>query len=134
MRHRLINLPGHSDPRGLLVFGQEGDQVPFAIKRFFAIYSVAEGAARGGHAHRQQQQFLVSLAGAATIAIDDGMQKVTVRLDRPNLGLLIPAMLWLDLDHFTPDAVILVLASGAFSEADYIRDGEEFHRLARRSK
>ena len=62
--YRLIELPERADPRGALTFGQQGDHIPFPVKRFFALYGVAPGATRGGHAHRAQHQLLVMLAGA----------------------------------------------------------------------
>jgi len=127
--HRLIELPERKDGRGALSFAQEPDQIPFPVKRFFALYKLAPGTHRGGHAHRQQHQFLVMLAGAATITVDDGKTRTPLRLDRPNLALHAPPMLWLDLDDFTPDAVCMVLTSDVYSESDYIRDRTEFLKL-----
>src|SRR6185312_16710116 len=125
-QHRLIELPERGDARGLLTFGQENDHIPFSIKRFFALYNVAEGAQRGGHAHHKQHQFLVMLAGSASIVVDNGGDRHDVRLDRPNLGLHVPPMLWLELGDFTKDAVCLALASGPYDESDYIRDRDSF--------
>jgi dTDP-4-dehydrorhamnose 3,5-epimerase-like enzyme len=129
--YRLIELPERADPRGALTFGQQGDHIPFPVKRFFALYGVAPGATRGGHAHRAQHQLLVMLAGAATITVDDGKTRTPVRLDRPNLALHAPPMLWLDLDSFSPGAVCLVLTSDVYAEADYIRDRAEFLQLTK---
>jgi hypothetical protein len=128
---RLIELPERADPRGALTFAQQGDHIPFAVKRFFALYGVAAGANRGGHAHRAQHQFLVMLAGATTVTVDDGKNRTPVRLDRPNLALHAPPMLWLDLDSFSPDAVCMVLTSDVYAESDYIRDRAEFLKLAK---
>ena len=130
-QHRLVELPEHGDARGLLTFGQEGDHIPFAVKRFFALYGMTDGARRGGHAHHQQHQFLVMLAGGATITVDNGERRIPVRLERPNLGLYVPPMLWLELEDFTPGAVCMVLASGLYLESDYIRDRETFLNLAK---
>ena len=127
--HSLIELPKRADARGALIFGQDGDQVPFPVKRFFALYDVAAGASRGGHAHRQQHQYLIMLAGAATVTVDDGRTRTPLRLERPNLALYAPPMLWLDLDEFTSGAVCLVLTSDLYSEADYIRDRDTFLQL-----
>jgi len=127
--HRLIELPERKDGRGALTFAQEPDQIPFPVKRFFALYKLAEGTHRGGHAHRAQHQFLVMLAGAVTITVDDGKTRTPLRLDRPNLALHAPPMLWLDLDDFTADAVCMVLTSDVYSESDYIRDRTEFLKL-----
>jgi hypothetical protein len=130
-RHRLVDLPQHADQRGALVFGQEGDHVPFPVKRFFTVFNVAPGATRADHAHRKQHQFLLMPAGAATAIIEDGENIATVRLDRPNLALHSPPMLWVTLKDFTPGAVCLVLSSGVYDESDYIRDRDTFLRLAK---
>jgi len=127
----LIELPERTDPRGALTFAQQGDHIPFAVKRFFALYGVAPGASRGGHAHRAQHQLLVLLAGAATVTVDDGKTRTPIRLDRPNLALHAPPMLWLDLDGFSPGAICMVLTSDVYAESDYIRDRAEFLKLAK---
>jgi len=129
--HRLIELPERTDPRGALTFAQQGDHIPFAVKRFFALYGVAPDASRGGHAHRAQHQLLVLLAGAATVTVDDGKNRTPIRLDRPNLALHAPPMLWLDLDGFSPGAICMVLTSDVYAESDYIRDRAEFLKLAK---
>lgn len=127
--HRLIELPTHTDPRGALVFAQDGDHLPFPVRRFFALYEVAPGATRGGHAHRLQHQLLVVFGGAVNITVDDGKSRNAIMLDRPTRALHIPPMLWLELTDFTPGAVCLVLASDLYAEADYIRSRDEFIRL-----
>jgi dTDP-4-dehydrorhamnose 3,5-epimerase-like enzyme len=126
----MIELPERADARGVLTFAQEGDHIPFAVKRFFAIYGVAEGASRGAHAHRTQHQFLVMLSGKSVITVDDGADRAAVVLDRPCLALYAPPMLWLELDGFSTNAVCMVLTSDIYSERDYIRDRAEFTRLA----
>lgn len=127
--HTLLDLPKREDARGSLVFGQDGEHVPFPVKRFFLLYGMPEGAKRGGHAHRTQHQFLVMAAGAGTIIVDDGKSRSPVRLDSPGQGLHVPPLLWLDLEEFTTGAACLVLASDLYSEADYIRSRDEFVRL-----
>ena len=129
--YRLIELPERADSRGALTFAQHGAHIPFPVKRFFALYGVAPGATRGGHAHRAQHQLLVVLAGAATVTVDDGNTRTPVRLDRPNLALHAPPMLWLDLDNFSPGTVCMVLTSDVYAESDYIRDRAEFLKLAK---
>lgn len=126
----MIELPERADARGVLIFAQQDDHIPFAVKRFFAIYGVAEGAGRGAHAHRAQHQFLVMLSGRALVTVDDGATRTPVMLERPNLALYAPPMLWLELDSFSADAVCMVLTSDVYSESDYIRDRAEFLRLA----
>jgi dTDP-4-dehydrorhamnose 3,5-epimerase-like enzyme len=126
-----ITLPEIRDPRGNLVFAEERRHVPFAVKRVFAIYGVPPGSARGGHAHRAQEQLLVMLAGECTVVVDDGRNRTEERLETPTAALYVPAGLWLELRDFSGGAICLVLASGAYDEDDYIRDYSEF-RAGRR--
>jgi dTDP-4-dehydrorhamnose 3,5-epimerase-like enzyme len=125
----MIELPERADARGALVFAQRSDHIPFTVRRFFALHHIPEGSSRGGHAHRAQHQFLLMLAGQARVTVDDGQDRTDVLLDRPNLALYAPPMLWLELCDFSGDAVCLVLTSDVYSEADYIRDRAEFLRL-----
>lgn len=128
--HRLIELPERTDARGALMFGQEGDHIPFAPKRFFVIYP-ERGAQRGAHAHREQHQFVVMLSGCATVTVDNGGSRERVVLDRASLALYAPPMLWLELDEFSDGAICMVLTSDTYAESDYIRDREEFLRLSK---
>lgn len=127
--HTLIELPERADSRGALTFAQQGDQIPFPIKRVFMIYRVAQGADRGAHAHRAQHQFLVMAHGSAEVIVDNGSIRTPVVLDRPNLALYAPPMLWLEMKNFSTDAVCMVLTSDLYSESDYVRDRTEFVRL-----
>jgi dTDP-4-dehydrorhamnose 3,5-epimerase-like enzyme len=86
-KHRLIELPTRIDPRGALSFAQQADHIPFDVKRLFVIYEVPDGASRGGHAHREQHQFLLVLSGRTTVTIDDGRERRSALLDRPSLAL-----------------------------------------------
>jgi len=129
--YQLIELPEIRDARGALSFAQVGTQIGFPVKRLFHIYDVAEGEARGDHAHRAQHQFLIMFAGACTITVDDGRSKTDIHLSRPNQALHAPPMHWLTLKDFTPGAVCGVLTSGEYDEADYIRDYSEFEALTR---
>jgi hypothetical protein len=130
--YRMIELPEHADARGALTFAQQGDHIPFAVKRFFAIYGVAEGGSRGAHAHRTQHQFLVMLSGKSVVTVDDGASRTAVVLDRPCLALYAPPMLWLELSGFSAGAACMVLVSDIYLESDYIRDRAEFLRLTDR--
>jgi hypothetical protein len=127
--HRLIALPDHGDAGGRLLVAQAGAQVPFGIRRLFVLHDIAEGQARGRHAHRAQHQLLIMLAGGCEVVVDNGATRETVRLDRPTLALHAPPMLWLELGAFSPGAICAVLTSGDYDEGDYIRDREEFDRL-----
>jgi oxalate decarboxylase/phosphoglucose isomerase-like protein (cupin superfamily) len=130
MTARTIALPEIVDERGRLMFGEEGRHIPFAIKRIFAIYEVRDGAKRGGHAHRGQEQFIVMLSGECRIMIQDGTVGRGQLLTKPTMGLYVPPVTWIELSTFSSGAVCLVLTSGLYDEADYIREYAEFEKLA----
>jgi UDP-2-acetamido-3-amino-2,3-dideoxy-glucuronate N-acetyltransferase len=115
--------------KGALSIGEVGRQVPFDIQRFFLIHDLPQTGVRGNHAHRAQHQFLIATSG--TIAVDAIFAGGTEQflLDRPATGLHVPPMGWISLRAESPGAVCLVLASGPFDEADYIRDRSEFDRM-----
>ncbi|MEL1255298.1 FdtA/QdtA family cupin domain-containing protein [Flavobacterium sp. DGU38] len=121
----LINLPKIEDPRGNLSF-IENDIIPFGIKRVYYLYDVPSGAERGGHAHKDQSEFLIALSGSFDVVLNDGKDKKKVTLNRPNIGLLIPTGVWRELYNFSSGSVCLVLASAVFDEDDYIRDFDKF--------
>lgn len=125
-RFQRIKLQEIRDVRGLLTVVEEGSHVPFPVKRLFVIQDVPAGGNRGGHAHRAQHQFLFMLSGSCRMIIDDGTTRWEERMDHDGEGLHIPPGLWLELVDFTADAICVVLASGLYEEADYIRDRAEF--------
>jgi hypothetical protein len=114
------------DDRGQLIALEEGGDVPFAIKRVYYIYGTKVGEARGFHAHHDLQQIAICVSGACTMTLDDGKTRVDVRLDRPDLGVQIGSLIWREMSDFTPDCVLVVLASRLYDEADYIRDYSAF--------
>lgn len=124
---QLISLPKIEDRRGNLSV-IENDTIPFAIKRVYYVYDIPSGAARGGHAHKQLQQFLVALSGSFDVVLNNGNQENTVTLNKPNVGLLIKSGIWRELKNFSSGAVCLVVASDVYIEEDYIRDLDEFLR------
>jgi dTDP-4-dehydrorhamnose 3,5-epimerase-like enzyme len=121
-----IDLPRKIDVRGSLTFIEGGGHIPFDIKRVFYLYDVPTGEGRGAHAHRELYQFLICLSGSFDIAVDDGVNKNLIHLNRPWQGVLIPPMIWASEVNFDPGSVCLVLASMLYDEADYIRDYETF--------
>ena len=128
----LYRHPVIADDRGSLV-ALEGDRnLPFAIARVYYLFGGAAGAERGFHAHRELQQWAVCVSGACTIVVDDGSERREVRMDSPDKGLLIGNMLWREMRDFAPGAVLMVLASMPYDEADYIRDYDEFLAAARK--
>lgn len=127
---RLIDLPKITDPRGNLSFIEGGRHIPFEIKRVYYLYDVPGGSDRGSHAHKSLHQFIVAMSGSFDVVLDDGREKKRFHLNRSYYGLYVCPMMWRDLDNFSSGAVCMVLASDYYDEADYIRDYQEFLRLA----
>ena len=125
-RAKLIQLPRIVDLRGGLSFGEYDKHLPFVPKRYFVIYDVPSIEVRGEHAHRIQQQFLVCLSGSCSVVLDDGTSRSEVVLDRPDIGLYLPPMVWGIQYKYTPNAILLVLVSDVYDSNDYIRDYDLF--------
>lgn len=116
----------HGDKRGQLIALEERKDIPFEIMRVYYMYDTVEGISRGFHAHRELEQILVCVHGSCTILLDDGTEREKVRLERPYEGLYVGSGIWREMHDFSPDAVLLVIASLPYDEKDYIRDYEEF--------
>jgi len=127
---RLVRVPGVIDLRGNLVHLTAGNEIPFQIQRVFFVYGVPTRDVRGEHAHRALHQFLICVHGSCHIIVDDGRQRDELLLDEPTLGLYVPPMVWSIQYKYSPDSVLAVLASAPYDPDDYIRDYEEFLRLA----
>ena len=131
---RLHVLREVQDARGDLCVAEVGSDLPFAVKRSFLVYNVPSAELRGEHAHRHCHQFLMAVKGSIHVMADDGARREEFVLDRPNLGLHLPPMVWGVQHRYSPDAVLLVLASDAYDSADYIRDYDAFVALARAAR
>ena len=114
------------DERGKLVVIEGGEAIPFEIKRVFYIYGSDATVVRGQHANRESQFVLINVAGKSKVRITDGTDELIIELDRPMMGVYIPRMLWKDMYDFSPDSVLLVLASTHYDGAEYIRDYDEY--------
>ena len=130
--YKLIDLPVVHDQRGNLTFIEENRQVPFDIQRVYYLYDVPGGAERGGHAHRELEQFVVAMSGSFDVVLSDGRSsaKQRIHLNRSYYGLYIGPMMWREIDNFSSGSVCLVLASQYYRESDYFRCFEEFVRAA----
>jgi dTDP-4-dehydrorhamnose 3,5-epimerase-like enzyme len=106
-----------------------GRTAPFEIARVFYLYDVVAGAERGGHAHREQHQLIACVMGGCAVALFDGKNRRRVTLDRAYRALHVPSMIWAEVIDFTSGAVCVVLTSQRFTEADYVRDHDEYLRL-----
>ena len=123
---RIIDLRKIHDPRGNLTPIEGGIDIPFDIKRVYYLYDVPGGESRGAHAHKQCHQFLIAASGAFDVALDDGVNKRTVLLNRPFYGLHVPPGIWAAEQGFSSGSICLVLASHGYEKEDYSRDYEEY--------
>lgn len=126
---RLIQLPKFTDPRGNLSFIEQLNHIPFEIKRTYWIYDVPGGESRGGHAFRNNEEFIVALSGSFDVIVDDGVKKQTFTLNRSYYGLYIPAGLWRTMENFSTNSLALEFGSMHFDAEDYIRDYEEYLKM-----
>lgn len=126
---RLIPLRLVDDMRGALVAGEHPRQIPFTVSRFFTVSGVPGPEVRGEHAHLECHQLLVAVAGSLEVICDDGEDTRSYTLDRPDIALYIPPLVWGVQHQYSADAVLLVLASHPYDAADYIRNYDEFIRV-----
>ena len=126
---RVINLPKFADPRGNLSFVEQMNHIPFEIKRTYWIYDVPGGEARGGHAFRKNEEFIVALSGAFDVIVDDGKEKKRFVLNRSYYGLYIPAGLWRTMENFSTNSLALEFGSIHYDRADYVEDYGQFLKL-----
>src|SRR5690606_30697811 len=129
MNTQIINLRKIEDPRGNLTFIEGEDHLPFDIKRVYWIYDVPGGQIRGGHAFKEQEEFIVALSGSFDVVVNNGTGEKVFQLNRSYYGLYIPSKLWRHMENFSTNSVALVLSSTEFSEDDYIRDHDQFKKL-----
>ena len=125
---KIIQLPKFLDERGNLSFVEELNHIPFKIERTYWIYDVPGGETRGGHAYKENQEFIVALSGSFDVVLDDGTEKKAFHLNRSYYGLYVPNGLWREMENFSTNSLALVLASVPYSEDDYIRDYDKFKR------
>ena len=114
------------DPRGDLSAGEFERHVPFVARRYFMVFDVPSERVRGEHAHRKCRQFLICARGECRVGVDDGRESADVVLDRPNVGLYLPPMIWTTHSRHSADALLLVFASDYYDANDYIRDYRAF--------
>jgi dTDP-4-dehydrorhamnose 3,5-epimerase-like enzyme len=122
---KLLNIPVIEDTRGNLAFIQK-DVLPFDFKRVYYLFDVPSNSFRGSHSHINQSEVLIALSGSFEVVLNDGFEKKSFLLNKPNIGLYIPIGMWRELENFSSGAVCLVFSSDIYEEDDYIRDFDEF--------
>lgn len=123
---RIVELPKFADPRGNLSFVEQLNHIPFEIKRTYWIYDVPGGENRGGHAFKQNEEFIVALSGAFDVIVDDGINKKAFPLNRSYYGLYIPQGLWRTMENFSTNSLALEFGSTHYDVTDYIYDYDEY--------
>jgi hypothetical protein len=128
---RVIELQEIAGSNGRLVVAEMPAGLPFAANRIFTLMDIPPAEMRGTHAHRQCEQFLICMRGSVTAVVDDGTLSTELILDRPTVGLYMPALTWGAQYNYSPDAVLVVLASDPYDAADYIEEYSEFLKLVK---
>ena len=131
-RCRILELPTVQDHRGNLTFVEGRRHVPFHVERVYYLYDVPGGAFRGGHAHRELEEFIVAMSGSFDVVLSDDREERRIHLNRSHFGIYVGPMVWRHLDNFSSGSVCLVLASAPYDESDYYRiKGDYLRDLAK---
>ena len=129
MQYKLLKKENNKDKRGSLIALENLKTVPFEIKRVYYIYDTKPDVDRGGHAHTNLEQILIMMDGACEVLLDNGKEKKSIILNRPDVGLYIGKNMWREMKNFSYGAKLLVLASDFYDEKEYIRSYDEFLRI-----
>lgn len=126
-QYRILEFDEFGDERGSLVVAEgSGKDIPFEIKRVFYMYGSDPTIVRGQHANRKTEFVLINVSGTSKVRVDNGVEQAVIELNRPRMGLYLKTMLWKDMYDFSPDSVLLVLASEHYDGEEYIRNYEEY--------
>ena len=126
MNYKLIDMKVHGDERGKLISLEGNRNVPFDIKRVYWIYDTLPNEERGFHAHKNMEQIIIAIDGACEFVLDDGKNRESVLLNRPDVGLYIGKNMWREMRNFSYGCKLIVLASDYYDEKEYIRNHDEF--------
>ena len=126
---KLIELPMFKDPRGNLSFVEQNNHIPFKIQRIYWIYDVPGGEDRGGHAYKATDEFIIAIAGAFDVTVDDGVNQKTFTLNRSYYGLYIPKGLWRKMDNFSSASLALEFANTKYDRNDYVENYEQYKTM-----
>ncbi|MDT0559240.1 FdtA/QdtA family cupin domain-containing protein [Ichthyenterobacterium sp. W332] len=122
---KLLQIPKVHDVRGSLAVLEKQD-LPFEIKRVYYLYDIPTDTYRGGHAHKIQESIIIALSGSFEVVLDDGKERQSILLNKPNEGLYIGTGIWREIQNISSGAVCFVLASSEYDENEYIRDYDAF--------
>ena len=131
MNYEIIPFTAHGDSTGSLIAVETGREIPFTVKRVYYIYNTAPDALRGRHAHSRLEQLIFCPSGSCDFILDNGFTRETVKMDSPTKGLYIKGNIWREFTNFSPDCVVMVLASEFYDDADYIKNYQEFLQKVR---
>ena len=126
---RIIELPKILDQRGNLSFVEQNQHIPFEIKRTYWIYDVPGGESRGGHAYKENKEFIIALSGSFDVMVESNGVKKTFTLNRSYYGLYIPNGTWREMDNFSTNSLALILSSTVYDKNDYVFDYEQFKSM-----
>ena len=126
MNYKIMNLDVHGDNRGKLIAIESCIDIPFEIKRVYWIYDTIPEEQRGFHAHKDLEQIIIAIDGSCCFILDDGINRETVWLNRPDVGLYIGPGMWREMKHFSYGCKLMVLASKHYDEKEYIRNYDDF--------
>jgi dTDP-4-dehydrorhamnose 3,5-epimerase-like enzyme len=126
MEYKKLDFITKGDERGSLISLEENKNIPFEIKRVYYIFDTKKGVTRGFHAHKNLEQVIICISGSCDILLDDGIEKVAISLENRNEGIHVKKMIWREISNFSPDCILLVLASEFYDEKDYIKNYQEF--------
>jgi hypothetical protein len=128
----IMQLPRIHNRAGNITPVENNVHTPFAVKRIYYLYDIPGGESRAAHGHRQLEQVIVAASGSFDVHLDDGINKKTIQLNRPYVGLHIKPGIWRDISNFSSGAICLVLASELYDELDYLRDYNDFKNFKSR--
>ncbi len=130
--YKILEFAEHGDERGNLVIAEGNQDIPFEVKRVFYMYGSDPDIIRGQHANRLSEFVLINVGGTSKVKVDNGYETDIIELNKPRMGLYIPTMMWKDMYDFSPDSILLVLASTHYDASEYIRNYDDFLKEVRK--
>lgn len=129
---KIVNFHVIEDIRGKMIPIEYPKQLEFPLKRIYYIYDVGENERRGFHSHNDLEQVLIAVSGSVKVLVKTPYEEENFELNDPSKGLYIGPMIWREMYDFSEDAVLLVLASHEYDEKDYIRNYDEYEKIAQK--